>query len=76
MDHPINNEKIYKERLRLISLKYANKIISRTHSRKLNRLIQNITIMLLDTAQEIWYDRCTTNAAIPEDALGVGLQSQ
>jgi hypothetical protein len=73
MDKYKHNDKIYKERLGLISIKYADKIIARTHPRKPNRLIQNITTMLLDTAQEIWYDRCTANAAIPEDALGVGL---
>jgi hypothetical protein len=76
MDKYKHNDKIYKERLGLISIKYADKIIARTHPRKPNRLIQNITTMLLDTAQEIWYDRCTANAAIPEDALGVGLKSQ
>jgi hypothetical protein len=76
MDKEIDHGKIYKERLGLLSHKYANKIIARTHPRKPNRLILNITVNLLDTTQEIWYERCAANAAIPIDALGVGLKSQ
>jgi hypothetical protein len=75
-DKYIDEYKIYKERLGLLTHQYINKLTQRTYPRKPSRFTRNITTMLLNITQEIWYDRCTANAAIPKDALGVGQKCQ